>query len=1382
MNRSESVPSALEINLKRTAAEIEIPDEHLVLLDATRASVGVYQKTIALLNEVNHPYANWYDVLQELRAYSIGNFYYYNTYERGAEAIRAIVSIYLLVVGRAPVESLRLDAIRTLLRYLEKLVEMSGEHTRRNQPVVEETVRSILDLFRHNGEFASRLSGPVRRLVRSMLAGSGDWDQSLLRTFVVDSLKQTCSAWLGRTDPITWMDKERISGNSHLGNIGHKAFRSSLQMLDEDDLNLSEIVSAPDRFPDHATVEKYYLLAADEVGAGKGGWERNTDRVLFLLKILDTPALKRIHDTTLRAINRSLSRALLAEDRPHADRFISKVFDSFRKGWMQHDSTVLDCIHTIAEDVLRSGDELLIRNVIDHILDHGFEQPDYQGVNELWQYETNPAHARNIRSWMKLIAADPVRMKRLLAALIAHLRIGGIFLSDTDLFQKDMANLLNADIEPVYNLIKQLGRLLPVYFTEIGAEGNIRDVSTRLDEIGKRQDRLVHFLRKQCHVESSSRLIPFMEAVFKFWATGDKGPVRTFLPNEVFDRIDTKSEHFREMHQIFSALAKQEGRFPDSLIGDDLRAAEEKLSWTEGGTERAIEKSKLAVNLYFLLESKYRLGPRGIVAELEKSRLVHDPSVTLLAEALDEADHVRALEHLIPILEGLKEIILDPKEAESREDIYHKRHIAAGIPSMYGRFINRKLEALGLSYRLESLGTVLFEQLLETGKLSYMTRHGIRRILQWLVFFQRGLRVEGIGANELEARHAMLESGVTLGVLTIDQFVNIFQFTSRTLREIVRDDIVNVFERDADRIVRQYVGKGDEEQVDIKEKGYMIFESFLRDEISGCFALQPLDNLLAAILQTLQYEADTFDKATCNLLMSFDIEKCFAPIFGRDVAHNDPIFFGHKGFGLRQMADLGYPIPAGFIITTELYRCYRAVQQSADLREHGIEVMRELLNQVEERTGKKLGDPDNPLLLSVRSGSAISMPGILDTFLNVGINEEIAEGQSKKSRLAWAAWDNYRRFLQCWGLSFGAPQDLFDRIFEDYKSRYSIPKKRYFSEGQIREVALASRQAIIDYGVELIEDPFLQLRYCIDRVLDSWNSERSKIYRKQMKIAPDWGTAVVVQAMVYGNMDDRSGTGVIFTRNPRVKSSDVSLYGDFVLRSQGEDVVRGLVETFPISEEQRVADGIEDKKSLEMRYPAVYSELLRISRELVDTHGLAHQEIEFSFENEHASSLYVLQAREILTADAVEVTTFTPTPELEKSYVTSGIGVGGGALTGIVAHTEEDIHRYRKKYPEAKIILIRPNTVPDDMHLIFLTEGLLTSRGGCTSHAAVAAQRIGRTCVVGCRNLQVDEEARTSTVGRQVIRSGDYLGINGFDGSVYMGEHEIRLSRRLSGL
>ncbi len=1376
---SRTGSSALEINLRRTAAEVEIPAECQILLDATAQSVGVHQKTKALLQEVYHPFANWFAILQDLRAYSIGNFYHHNNYEKGDEAIAALISIFFLVETNAPNEALQQESMRTLIRYLEKVVEQSAEHLERNRPVVESAIGAIDGRCKETCPYAPLLSGPLRRLFGRIQATDEGWDTDLLHSVLVRHLKSSCDHWLSRPDPIEWVDPPPDESTSALFQLSHKNLEVARDAIHEPGISFDAMIEDTRRYPDHSTIERLYLDAAEQVGKRESGWRGYTGEVLFHLKIIDTPSLRRIRDASLRAINRSLSRALLLDDRPHADRFIDDVFNSFQKGEIQHDTTVLDCIHTIAEDVLRSGDEPLLRKVIDRMLEHGFETPDVRGVNELWQYEVNPAHVKNIRSWLDLIAQDPVRMKRLLAALVFHLRMGGVFVSDTDLFQKDIANLLNADIRSVYNLVKQLGKLMPVYFSEIGAEGKIRDVSTRMDELCKRRDELIHFLRKQCHVESSSRLIPFLEATLKYWATGDRGPLRTFLPAEVFEYISTDMDHFREMHQVFAELARREGRFPSDLLDEDMENVEKMINSVENTTDVAKEKARHAIELHQLLNRKYDLGSRGVVDEIERSRLVEHHSAALLGQALDEGNHLRALDHLIPLLEELKEIVIDPRKAESREDIYHKRHIAAGIPSMYGRFINGKLEALGLTFRLESLASAQFDQLMEAENLRYVTKRGIDRILHWLVLFQRSLEVDGISSRALAAQHDMLESGLRLGDLTLDQYINIFQFMSRTLREIIREQIINVYEVDMERMIPQYLDDPNDTE---HEKAYILFEEFLRNQISTCFGLQSLDNLIEHILNTLQYESENFSKSTRNLLMSYDIDKCFAPIFGPDVPHKDPIFFGYKGFGLRRMADFHYPIPPGFIITTEVYRCYQALREFGELRDHGVEVMAGHLREVERQTGKRFGDLENPLLLSVRSGSAISMPGILDTFLNVGINEQIVESQAARPRFAWAAWDNYRRFLQCWGMSYGMQQDKFDQIFEDYKSRYSVTHKRYFSVEQIREIALACREAIHDSDVKLVDDPFEQLRYCIDRVIDSWDGDRANVYRREMHIAHDWGTAVVVQAMVYGNVDEKSGTGVVFTRNPRVRYGDISLYGDFVLQSQGEDVVRGLVETFPITEEQREIDGADVRMSLESAFPEIYSELFRISKELVEDHGLNHQEIEFTFENEQANALYILQARDVITPEQTVITTFVPTPELESSYLASGIGVGGGSVSGRVAHTEEDILEFRREDADVKIILIRPNTVPEDMHMIFLADGLLTCRGGCTSHAAVAAERVGRTCVVGCRKLQVDVKKKETRTGDQILRSGEFISINGFDGSVYLGEHEIKLTKRLSGI
>jgi pyruvate,orthophosphate dikinase len=266
--------------------------------------------------------------------------------------------------------------------------------------------------------------------------------------------------------------------------------------------------------------------------------------------------------------------------------------------------------------------------------------------------------------------------------------------------------------------------------------------------------------------------------------------------------------------------------------------------------------------------------------------------------------------------------------------------------------------------------------------------------------------------------------------------------------------------------------------------------------------------------------------------------------------------------------------------------------------------------------------------------------------------------------------------------------------------------------------------------------------------------------------------------MVYGNLNVRSGTGVVLTCNPRQTSGEVRLYGDFVVQGQGDDVVGGLVETFPISEEQQLSDSPATSVSLERNFPGIYAALVRHARKLIYDIGTFHQEIEFTFEGDDPTDLYILQTRDALLSQAPSVQAFVPSEALENSKLATGIGAGGGALSGRAAHTAADIATLRDRFPDDPIILLRPDTVPDDIPLVLQADGMVTALGGATSHAAVVAQRLGRTCVVGCRQLEVDDEQGRSMLAGRVIETGDFLSVSGSNGSVYSGRHPSTLVRR----
>ena len=297
----------------------------------------------------------------------------------------------------------------------------------------------------------------------------------------------------------------------------------------------------------------------------------------------------------------------------------------------------------------------------------------------------------------------------------------------------------------------------------------------------------------------------------------------------------------------------------------------------------------------------------------------------------------------------------------------------------------------------------------------------------------------------------------------------------------------------------------------------------------------------------------------------------------------------------------------------------------ADYLERVVEEIRDRLHRIEVVSKKEFGNPKNPLLLSVRSGTAISMPGAMDTILNVGMNDKITETLSKKPKFAWSAWDSYRRLLQSWGMAFGMSRDDFDDIMEIHKVKFNVDHKTNFSPDNMKEIAFAYKATLYDNNIEFEEDVFNQLIISTNFVFESWSSERAKAYREHLEIADDWGTAVIIQEMIFGNMHDKSGTGVIFTQDPTKDIQGVSLYGDYTFRSQGEDIVAGLVKPSPVSKNQTSAIGNND--SLEEMCPAIYNRLNEMAIEMTENLGYSPQEVEFTFESDNPKDLYILQIR-----------------------------------------------------------------------------------------------------------------------------------------------------------
>jgi pyruvate,orthophosphate dikinase len=558
-----------------------------------------------------------------------------------------------------------------------------------------------------------------------------------------------------------------------------------------------------------------------------------------------------------------------------------------------------------------------------------------------------------------------------------------------------------------------------------------------------------------------------------------------------------------------------------------------------------------------------------------------------------------------------------------------------------------------------------------------------------------------------------------------------------------------------------------------------ITEWFLRDLISGTFGLQYLDNFIARVYQVLGEQKERLDHKDLDLMLSYDPNQILCTIHNPNERTNNLIHLGNKGFNLVLLAQEGLPVPPGVIVTTEVFRCYPIIRKLPSVHIEFRSQLQKAIGEIEYQSGRKFGDPSNPLLLSVRSGAAISMPGMMSTIINLGSNLEIIEGLATTTGNAWFAWDNYRRFIQSWAMAFNLDREIFNELISSHKQRYGIKQKREFTGEQMKELALAYQRAMLDHGLKLEKDPFEQLLVAIRLIFTSWQSEKAKNYREIMEISDYWGTAVIVQAMAYGNLAETSGSGVAFTPVHTDNIDNICLWGDFTTGNQGDDIVSGLVTTYPISIKQQKAMGLDSEMTLEKNFPEIYNSLLSMTKELIYKKRWDPQEIEFTFEGMESNRLFILQSRNTTTKRRHIVQVFVYSAELAADYLGKGIGVSGGAMTGKAVFTISEIKSLREKEPGTLLILIRSDTVPDDIKEITSADGLLTAKGGQTSHAAIIAFRLDKNCIVGCKQLQVSENLGFARLNGHIIRSGDFLSIDGRNGSIYKGKHATQIEEEM---
>ena len=492
---------------------------------------------------------------------------------------------------------------------------------------------------------------------------------------------------------------------------------------------------------------------------------------------------------------------------------------------------------------------------------------------------------------------------------------------------------------------------------------------------------------------------------------------------------------------------------------------------------------------------------------------------------------------------------------------------------------------------------------------------------------------------------------------------------------------------------------------------------------------------------------------------------------------------GGKGANLAEMASLGLPVPNGFTVTTEACTAY--YNDGKQISEEIKTQIFEALSKLEELQGKKFGDVSDPLLVSVRSGARASMPGMMDTILNLGLNDEAVEGFAAKTNNPRFAYDSYRRFIQMYSdVVMEVSKSFFEKIIDELKEEKGIKYDTEMTVEDLKELVKRFKAVYSEHmnGAEFPQDPAEQLMGAVQAVFRSWDNPRAIVYRRMNDIPGDWGTAVNVQSMVFGNMGETSGTGVAFTRNP--STGEKGIYGEYLINAQGEDVVAGVRTPNPITQ-------------LENDMPEVYAQFMELANKL-ENHYRDMQDMEFTIQE---GKLYFLQTRngkrtapaaiqiacdlvdegmiteeeavcriEAKSLDQLLHPTFNAEALKAGEVIGSALPASPGAAAGYVVFTAEEAKKLGKGGAGDRVILVRLETTPEDIEGMVAAQGILTVRGGMTSHAAVVARGMGTCCVSGCGEIVIDEEAETFTLGGYTFKQGDYISLDGTTGKIYKGD------------
>lgn len=1003
----------------------------------------------------------------------------------------------------------------------------------------------------------------------------------------------------------------------------------------------------------------------------------------------------------------------------------------------------------VAASIHAAGNEKLLAHYKKILKGIFIPPPKITGFSsETWAEIVNPLHLERLSRFLAIIGLDSTAFRDTLIHAICNLSITGVFIPDDKIFQREISAYLNSETLRDNVLFHyMLLQKLPVYYNEVGASGRIRDFTTEIDSWGN--DTVLYFLRKQVHVNASNHNVHLTEQIIRSWVYENPDILEGAVPEDVLNKVNAGlfAQYSSAIRPLFGSIG---------ILKGGVLLPEKILSVSESDLHRGVKDLGISEEIRSKVLSLCR-----IYQELVKKYSLVSPRV--------ETENIyEELFRCVKEIKGHNEIIISTEKTRPAESFYFKRHIAFGIPSVIGSYHEPKFDALGQALRKEEKVRVIFENIISSieGRKNDFSMDDAGRWIRSLDALDMLFKVHDLGNFQADELLMIFRTNK----LHLSQIIDMLRIWQKELTSTV-EFLYSTFHQPLTDILEIFPGKELPEylkRLDHQAGGLIhnAADVIIRDMINSVAGLTELDRGLSGLIEALHVRIESGKDEEFTL--SGRPEKGGEYFYIDELSDNDAMrlapFIGGKTKNLVYLRNRGLAVPSGVVFSSSWTQSYQQYTGSSGFEQS----LKNAVKHMENRTGSVFGGSRRPLFLSVRSGSYISMPGILTSILYCGMNGETLKAFIEDTDNPRLAWDSYRRFIEHYATNvYGVDAEVFEGITTGAMKTPGMGKRSDLAAKDLKEVVRLYQDELSSRGLSIPDDVYVQLRESVKAVYRSWYEEKAVQFRKAMGVSKYWGTSALLMEMVSGN-DAGSGASVFFTRRPI--SLEKGIYGDTQEGVSGSDIVYGKYVNRPLAKIQ----AINGQKSLEEVDPGLFSMHERLAEMIEKAMGGLPQEVEVTYTRrpDGGRSIHILQTRRMESHRGF-TKRFDDVCRMHSKIIGRGVGVHGGALSGVATLASSPVHieKLRKEF-DLPVILLRKMAGTDDISLMPEIDGIITSAGGVSSHASVLAQKFNLTAVVGCSDMDIRTDGKGETyavIGAYRITDGTAISIDGSTGLVYSG-------------